>query len=348
MLGTSKNTMGGISSVVKVYCESNLLSAHRIRYISTHKDGPKTAKAFIALNALFEFILSTVNSPTKLVHIHISSRASFWRKSIYVLISNVFRIPVILHLHGSEFQIFYEDESGTAAKRFISYVFDSASHVVVLSDTWKDWVSSISKNPRIIPIYNPASLPPVATPFSARDEHTLLFLGRLGKRKGTYDLLHAIAKISGEFPNLKLLLGGDGEIDLVKGEVSRLGIENHVTLLGWVSGEQKEQLLKAASIYVLPSYNEGLPMSILEAMAAGLPIVSTPIGGIPEAITDGFEGRLVEPGDVDGLAAALRELLGNADLRQRMGAAARTKVENTFSADIIIPQVEAIYRELGA
>jgi glycosyltransferase involved in cell wall biosynthesis len=196
-------------------------------------------------------------------------------------------------------------------------------------------------------IYNPVQLPSTITPFETRETHTLLFLGRLGERKGSYDLLRAVASISDDFPDLKLLMGGDGEIEKIRVEAQRLGIADKVELLGWVRGPDKTALLTRASVYVLPSYNEGLPMSVLEAMAAGLPVISTPIGGIPEAVTDGVEGNLVKPGDVDAFSAALRRLLSDPSLRRQMGEAARLKVETVFSMDRIVPQIEALYRELS-
>jgi glycosyltransferase involved in cell wall biosynthesis len=148
-------------------------------------------------------------------------------------------------------------------------------------------------------------------------------------------------------PYLRVLLGGDGELELVRARALELGIADHVELLGWVRGEDKERLLAAAVLYVLPSYNEGLPVSVLEAMAAGLPIVSTPVGGIPEAVTDGVEGYLVEPGNVQALADRMDRLLGDQDLAMRMGESARRKVELVFSANAVVPQVEAMYLDLG-
>jgi len=174
-----------------------------------------------------------------------------------------------------------------------------------------------------------------------------LFLGRLGQRKGSYDLLNAAALIAATRPDLRLMMGGDGELEGVRERAAELGIADKVDLLGWVRGEEKERLLGDAVLYALPSYNEGLPVSVLEAMAAGLPILGTPVGGIPEALTDGVEGFLVEPGDVPALADRLERLLGDPKLARRMGEAARRKVEAAFSADAVVPQVEAMYVGMG-
>lgn len=347
MLGTRFDTMGGVSSVVNIYRATRMIDRFSIIYIPTHCDGSPFAKLKLMLTAYVRFLSMLFVGRVGLLHVHTASRASFWRKSIFLLTAFVFGVPTILHLHGAEFHVFYEKECGNLRKRFIRYIFNKVNRVVVLSVTWKVWVQGISDNPHVEAIYNPVILPKIAYDWKARKRGTVLFLGRLGERKGCYDLLGAAAKVVTLHPELQLLLGGDGELKQVRSRAGELGVGNKVELLGWVKGADKELHLFNAMIYALPSYNEGLPMSLLEAMAAGLPILSTPIGGIPEAITDGVEGFLIEPGDIDGLADRLSRLLDDPDLAQRMGEAARRKVATTFSADVVLPQIEQLYIELG-
>ena len=347
MLGTSMDTRGGISSVLCVYKAAQWFERNLVDFIATHSDRGVLSKCWVFLEGFYKYLRLGALGRIAAVHVHMSSRASFWRKSIFLFPAFLMRTPTILHLHGSEFAVFYEQECGRLAKGIVRFVFNHASRVVVLSKVWQRWVLSMCNNPRVVVIYNPVQLAPTTPSLGARDKQTVLFLGRLGERKGSYDLLRAVARISADFPDLRVLMGGDGEIHKVREEAESLGITDRVELLGWVRGSEKAALLNRSSVYVLPSYNEGLPMSVLEAMAAGLPIISTPIGGIAEAVTDGVEGCLVQPGDVDALALALGRLLSDADLRRRMGEAARLKVEATFSAERILPQVEALYRELG-
>lgn len=347
MLGTSFGTMGGISSVVNVYRSAGLFSSFPIRYIATHCDGGGGAKLAIFVRAFSSFFINLLLGRIGLLHVHVSSRASFWRKMFFFLPAFLFRIPTILHLHGSEFAVFYEKECGIVRKYLVRFVFDRADRVVVLSSAWKEWVVSISRNSHVEAIYNPVLLPERKYPWSERMSNVVLFLGRLGKRKGSYDLLDAAAIVVKRLPYLKLRLGGDGELKETNEHAQQLGISGHVHLLGWVRGEDKDVQLGQSTICALPSYNEGLPMTILEAMAAGLPILSTPIGGIPEAVSDGIEGFLVQPGDVGAIADRLEQLLIEPGLAERMGAAARAKVEGTFSANVILPKVEAMYLELG-
>lgn len=346
MLGTGMDTMGGIASVVRVYEQAGMLQRFGVRYLATHCDGSRWRKLRVMLAAYAAFAAMLLRGRIGLVHVHLASRASFWRKSGFFLLAFAARVPAILHLHGAEFSVFYEKECGPRRKRFVRFIFDRSTRVVVLSEAWRRWVEGISRNSHIEAIYNPVLLP-AASSWEGRRRGAVLSLGRLGRRKGSYDLLQAAARVAPLVSALELRLGGDGELDAVRERAAQLGIASQLNLLGWVGAEGRQQQLALASLYALPSYHEGLPMSVLEAMAAGLPVLATPVGGIPEAVADGVEGFLVAPGDVDALAARLAQLLEDDALAQRMGEAARRKVETTFSSDAVLPQVERLYRELG-
>jgi glycosyltransferase involved in cell wall biosynthesis len=255
--------------------------------------------------------------------------------------------PIIFHLHGSEFQLFAEQRCGPLGRSLIRFALCKSARVIALSPQWKTWLENFAPGCRVRVIPNLVVMPPVPRS-RPREAYTLLFLGCLGERKGIYSLLEAIALLHPRFPRLRLLAGGDGELERVAARAKALGIANAVEILGWVTGEQKDKLLSAATVYVLPSHNEGLPMGVLEAMSWGLPVVTTPVGGIPEAVTHGVEGFLVQPGDVPKLAEAISKLLVDPERRERMGIAARERVEKQFAAEVIIPQLEALYRELGA
>lgn len=348
MLGTRFDTMGGISSVVNVYRAAGLFERFPVCYLATHCDGGKGAKLKTALVALCRFLGLLLTFQVALVHIHFASRASFWRKSGFYALARLFRVPVILHLHGGGFHVFYQDECSPWQQKWIRHVFNHAARVVVLSQTWRNWLQGISHNPHIVPIYNPVQVPEwQADPASAKPP-TLLVLGRLTKLKGSYDLLDACAPLLAEFPGLTLALGGDGELEQVAARAKQLGMAQQVQLLGWIGPEQKARALQQASLYVLPSYHEGMPMSLLEAMAAGLPVISTRVGGIPELVSDGVDGILLEPGDIAALRDALRQLLQDPQRAGQMGRAGRHKIEATFATSVVLPQIEQLYLELGA
>ena len=347
MLATRFDTMGGIASVLNVYREAGLMSRFPMIFIPTHMDGSGWQKMTIAMSALVRFLLELARLRVGLVHLHVSSRASFWRKLIFYALARGARVPTIVHLHGSEFAVFYESECGGIGRWLVRWMFDGADCVILLSETWRRWVASISTNPLLNVVFNPVHLQHREHPVRTSTDVVVVSFGRLGRRKGSYDLLRATQKLAQGGLDFTLLLAGDGEIEAVRSEAVALGIAERVHFAGWIRGAEKLDVLQRASIFALPSYHEGLPMAILEAMAEGVPIVASRVGGIPEAVRDGVEGILVDAGDVDALAAALASLLNDAGKRERFGAAARMRVETVFATDVILPRIEAIYAQFG-
>lgn len=344
MIGTHFDTMGGISSVVGVYRAAGIFERCGVTYIPTHCDGNAQAKLSILAKAWLRFALGLLTFRWRIVHAHMSSRASFWRKALFLLPAFAFRRPVVLHLHGSEFKIFYEQECSAWQRAVVRFVFRHSACVIVLSPSWRDWVTQHCPSRDVRVVFNPVLYRAQSTkPDSSYSAQRILFLGRLGKRKGAYDLVDALAVLKSQGITPQLLMGGDGEIDQVRQHAAAQGVAEQVQFLGWVRGDDKQRRLDEATLYALPSYNEGLPMGVLEAMEAGLPVVSTPIGGIPDAVTNGAEGFLVTPGDVPALAAALAKVLTQPQLARQQGLAAREKVRALFSHLAVEPQLKAVY-----
>ncbi|TMG74003.1 MAG: glycosyltransferase family 4 protein [Betaproteobacteria bacterium] len=144
-----------------------------------------------------------------------------------------------------------------------------------------------------------------------------------------------------------LVCAGDGDREAVAKRAVQLGIDDAVRLTGWIGPSEKQLLLGSAAVFVLPSYAEGLPMSLLEAMAAGLPIVAAEVGGIPDVVTDGVNGFLFTPGDTAVLERLLCRLMHDPELSRRIASAARETVRLRFGADRVIAQLEEIYAGLG-
>ncbi|WP_338844572.1 glycosyltransferase family 4 protein [Massilia sp. W12] len=346
MLGTSFETLGGISSVVKVWRAAGLLSRWGVLYLETHRDGSKWRKISYFARAWLGFMWQLLTFRVALAHVHLSSGPSFWRKLFFMLPAIWLRVPLVVHLHGGRFAEFYDKDCGARGKALIRYVYDHAAAVIVLSNTWLGWAKTITNNPRIYALYNPVQVPP-QVPFASRKPQQILFLGRVGPPKGSVELMRACAELAKEFPQLELVMGGDGDHDAARALAAELGIADRLKLPGWIVGADKQKLLDQAAIFALPSYFEGLPMSVLEAMASGLPIVASTVGGIPEAVTDQQQGFLVPPRQVAPLQQALHRLLADAKLREQMGQAAHQRICDVFATEQILPQVERIYYELG-
>lgn len=338
---------GGISSVIDAYRAAGLFSRWPLHYLGTIASGSHAYKIRVALGALISFVRLLLSGRVALVHAQTASRASFWRKSMFMLLARAAGKPVILHLHGAEFEHFYRDECGPMRKAFVRYVLNGVDRVVVLSSQWRDAIERIAPKAQVETIVNPVPIPLYVPDPAERDPNVLLFLGRFGKRKGIFDLLQALALVRARFPHVRLRCGGDGDIAGVLERARELDLGKNIEMLGWVSGAAKERELERAAIYVLPSYAEGLPMGVLEAMAAGVPTITTDVGGIPDAIEDGVHGYLLRPGDIGALAERIVRLLEDAALRARLGTAARVKAQEVFGTERVISRVEDLYRSFG-
>lgn len=344
MIGTHPYAKGGIAAVVAKYRQTGLFDKWRITYLFTHVDGSTWKKLTTALFAYWRMIALLIKGHVGLIHIHVASRASVWRKSIFAFTAILFRVPYVLHMHGGQFEEFFRGECGPLRREIIRALLRNAATVIALSVSWAAKLREMVPGAQVEVVYNSVSLPRRKTLGHNEVRNGILFLGRIGTGKGTFDLIRAFAVVSGD---VKLALGGDGDVDEASKLARQLGVSERVQLLGWVTGEDKEALLSTASIFVLPSYNEGLPISVLEAMAWGVPVITTPVGGIPEVVRQGEEGVMVQPGDIDGLTAALRQLLDDEPLRQRLGANGRKRIQHIFSDEVVFPQLEAIWARFG-
>jgi len=217
--------------------------------------------------------------------------------------------------------------------------------VLVLSEAWRLRVSEITGRADAVVVPNPVVVPAHATTGTAARH--VVYLGRLDERKGIDDLLSAIRRLQEAGVESRWTLAGDGEIERVRREVSTLPDPSAVDVPGWLPARDVRELLGAASVLCLPSYDEGLPMAMLEAMAFGLTCVVTPVGGIPDVIEDGVDGVIVSTGDADELSRALQRVLEDPESRRRMGAQARRKAEERFSERTVASELEAVYVSLG-
>ena len=347
MISTDPEGQGGIATVVMGYQQSKLIDDMRFISISPHSSSNRNK-----VSAIVQFILSLIKitfygvfNKLGIAHIHMASRGSYTRKSIIIRLTKFLGAKTIIHLHGGEFETFYSKECSERKKQHIRATFDMADRIIVLSKSSLECVNTIVNNvDKVCIVYNAS--PEITLPKRSSEQKNILFLGRLSQNKGVEDLIDAFAKITSTHPDIQLQLAGDGDITRYKTQAIQLGIASRVDFLGWISGEAKRQCLANATIYCLPSYHEALGMGILEAMSANVVVVATNVGGIPDVIENGKEGILVEAGNVDALAIALSTMLENDELRAQYVNAAKSKYRLNFSPNIIIPQLNDIYKEL--
>jgi glycosyltransferase involved in cell wall biosynthesis len=277
--------------------------------------------------------------------VHAASRASFVRKSIVLLIARLAGCKTIFHLHGGGFRQFATVEAGALMRRWIRHTLEASSVVITLSNGWAGFVRGFAPKARVAVLPNSVPLP---SPSSLQQEPgRILFLGRIEAAKGVFELLAAGARLAPAFPALRLVFGGEGGAEALRRKAAELGIGDRIELLGWVRPTERDEQLARASVFCLPSHAEGLPMAMLEAMAAGTAVVASSVGGIPETIVDGDNGLLAPPRDEEALAKKLAQVLGDETLRARLARNARVTIEQHYSTEVVCGQLSALYRELA-
>lgn len=349
MIGPDLDAQGGIATVARTWLGARAMEGVRVDYVGTMREAPAARKAAIvaARQARFVARLATGWRP-ELFHVHLSYFSSFYRKLAYFEEALATGRPVVAHIHAPDLAAFHDASRVHAAA--MSWMFRRAARVVVLSRAMAGQVRAwTGDSARLEVLYNPVDLarfacpprPPTSTP-------TVLFMGELGDRKGTWDLVATIPRVLERTPGARFRFGGNGDIDRLRAEAARLGVTDRVEVLGWVTGDELVRQYAGSDVYCLPSYSEGLPMSILEAMGATLPVVATPIAGVPEAVDEGVTGLLVEPGDRDALADRLARLLADPALRSAMGSAGRRLAEQRFDVEILVADLRRIWAEVLA
>src|SRR5712691_11003071 len=154
MLGTAFETRGGIAAVVSAYRAQGLFERWPIDYVPTHCDGGTLRKLLTAAKALLRVVFLLAKHRRVVMHVHCASRASFWRKSVFMTIAMLAKCPVILHLHGGGFARFYDTECGKLRRRIIRFFLERATRVIVLSERWRAWITRIANNRQVVCIPN--------------------------------------------------------------------------------------------------------------------------------------------------------------------------------------------------
>ena len=341
MLGAAPETRGSIAAVVAAYRAHGLFKRWDIEYLPTHGERGAAHNAGLALSALRGFAALLARHGRMPVHIHVSARRSILPDAALIGAALAARCPVVVQLHGAGF----ERTHGGALMR---QLLERAACIVIPCESMRAWVRSVARR-----AYTVCLPPPVACDAQAPAQRTappanlVLFLGRMDAAKGIFDLLEAVSAVRAAVPDVRLVCAGEGDRLAVARYAESLGIADAVKFTGWVGPSGKRALLEAACAFALPSYEEALPVSLLEAMAAGVPAVACAVGGIPEVLVDGVSGYLVAPGDKARLERALRKLLTDKALRERIGAAARETARLRFAPERALPQLEDIYAQLG-
>jgi glycosyltransferase involved in cell wall biosynthesis len=336
---------GGIGAVIETY--NSFFEA--FKFIPTFKPFESNFRKIpYFFNQLFKIIICLIkDKDIKIVHIHGSHGASLYRKFIvFLLCKFCFGKKVIYHIHSSSYDVLYRQSKGL--QRYIITKFvNTADLIICLSPSWHQFFTTNFSPKQIIIINNVVNKPLNNRGLNLPDSNVnFLFLGRIGDRKGIFDLLKMLADNVDYYQGkIKLTIGGDGEIERLKAFIDENNLHQLVEYAGWVSSDKKHALLSNTQVYILPSYNEGLPISILEAMSYGLPILSTNVGGTPEVVENEVNGFVFEPGDIAAMGKGIDSLLLNPQKILKFSKCSLIKVE-PYLPQTVAKQLIACYQSL--
>ena len=337
----STKANGGIKSVVENYESCGLYEGLEHTWICSHNNIGFLSRQLLFLKSLFLVLVARVRG-AKIFHIHMAMKGSFFRKLIISYVLKFLRSAVIIHLHGSEFKDFYKS---SVFKGCITNLFQKVDRVIVLSDSWKNFVESIAPKAKVSVVNN------YVAEISKEDverepDFIFLFLGAIGKRKGIFDLLIAFENLYKKNKNIRLYIAGNDDKNVLPGKIKGLNSSSKIQFFGWINYQEKTRLLNTSDCLILPSYNEGLPMVILEAMSAKVPVISTYVGGIPEVIKHGENGFLFKPGNIKDIELMMEKIQSESILSD-FSEKSYKLYKNKYTPDAIIPKIKQIYMEVA-
>jgi glycosyltransferase involved in cell wall biosynthesis len=364
VVGPGPTQIGGVTTFIQILISSPTVAEkyELIRLDTTRLPGHLGLESrFSLLNLRYllvqtiQLIIVILRKRPYLMHLPVTSLWSFWKATAYILIGRMLGVKVVAHLHGGVFDQYYR-QSSKQVKWLIGWSLSRADIVIALSRQWQRFlIEEVRPDLHVEIVRNTVDVMFAQALKQYRDScnvctNEVLFVGGLGQRKGVFDILQAVPIVRAIQPDvIFVFIGGEaarGDRDEIDRRCEEAGLEGAVRFLGPVTGLAKLQLFQRATLFILPSYGENLPYSLLEAMAVGLPVITTPVGAIPEIIEDGHHGFLIQPGDYATLARRIIQLLEDKSLRQRMGLANRLLIQNSYQPDVAMTQLIAIYDQL--
>lgn len=333
---------GGIGAVISEYRRNY----KEFNFVPTYRVGSIFIRISIFLQSIFHFTKTLIcNRDIKLIHIHGASYSSFYRKLVYILLGKmIFRKTIIYHIHGGGFMDFYFG-GGELNKKIVYRVMNYVDCVICLSVIWEKFFSSNFNIKNLWVLNN-------VVPYPKREESklklkteelTFLFLGKICVEKGIFDLIEVIDKNKFKFHGkLKVVIGGSGDIDKLHHSIKEAKLEDVVEYVGWITEDNKSAYFELCDAFILPSYTEGMPVSVIEAMSYAKPVIATAVGGIPEVILPFTNGLLFQPGDMIGLEAAIDYFIKNRDDLYLLGENSE-KIAKQFMPNVVFSRLNEIY-----
>jgi len=334
--------------LVQNILKSKLADRFNFRLLNISHNNPALLRRLLLMICFVtRFLVTLLQSPDiGMIHIHTSAGRAFWDKSLFIMFGKLLGKKVLLHIHGGRLATFW-NEAGTFKKSIIRKILNVCDAVIVLSAGGKTFVKQeIGSSTRVVTLPNAVeSLSGQAT--VSGEQITFLYVGHLKPEKGLIDLLNAFIMCCNSTSRpirLKIMGSGDTEANekIIKEAYSESGLAG-ISFVGVLTGTDKWREFFSSDVFVLPSHSEDMPMTILEAMACGLPVIATTVGSIPEVIENGVNGYLVKPCDISALAEKILQMAENPPLRKAFSIANRHKVLECFSFSNYENRLEGIY-----
>lgn len=336
MVGPNAESKGGIATVIRNF--KKYYTDNKVIYFDSWVENKRMSSG---VQALFKIKKKIKQEKIDIVHFHVAQKGSFYRKAL--LAKRVRKqTKVIFHMHASQFDTFYA-EVNPKMKKYIRKTLDQLDGVVVLSEEWAQFYKTITTT-NITIIENAVKVSKSIQYDSCSKK--IITLGRIGKRKGSYDILVLAERMAPIFPEITFTLYGDGEIDKIEKQIKKKEIKN-VYLGGWITKSDQEEIIRGSLLHLLPSYQEGLPMSILETMSFGIPNLSTKVGGIPQVVKDGENSMATNPGDIDAMFKRLSYFLENRDVREFYSTEVYKTIKSEFSLVSYFKKWNEFYKNLN-
>lgn len=355
ILGPHRAAVSGVSTHVNLLMQSSLCEEFELVHFQVGSEGRREGALGRALRllasplALFATILFRHAS---VVHINTSlNPRAYWRDLAYLLVAKLLRCRVLYQVHGGELPAKFFERSRLLTG-LLRWSLELPDLVVVLAscelEAYREFVPEreVVALPNGIDCRAFAHIPTVVG--DAAQPLRLIYIGRAAREKGLYETLQGMRLALELGVDARLTVAGGGpEEARLRRYAAALGLASRVTFVGPVFGSDKVNLLAGADVMLLPSYAEGLPYALLEGMAAGIPVIATPVGAIPDVVTPGTHGYLVRPRDGKAIAEALALMAGDRERLAWMSRACRRRVRAAYSIERLAAELALRYREMA-
>ncbi len=353
MVGPDISTRGGVQSYARSLLATLRIPAEPFA-VGRHRPGERLpARALRIVRDSLGFSRRLKRGDVGLVHLNTTlAPRSLLRDGILLLVAARTALPVVVFIHG--WSPVWERIIRRYGKRPFRWVFGKAAAIIVLARAFERSLRDLGLANRIIveSTFVDEWLCPASVQDAVRRRggdpgtQTILFLSRILREKGIFIALDAFALLQKRLPGIRMVVAGDGPaLEEARGAVRANEVPG-VTFCGYLDGEEKRSVLERSDLYILPtSYGEGMPISVIEAMAWGLAVVARPVGGLPDVFTEGEMGFLTPSLDPAVFADILERLIRTPELRVQIARVNATAVQDRFLARSAAGRLERIYRE---